>query len=186
MASPVVRTAPNELSNTAQSWKDIYGFRQGHKTFIKSDFYEGGSFADRVHSIVSERDPVEHGIMRPISVPRVFRPLSYGTGVPHRQNIDRFVKETGVKGAKGFDLGKGFEKMTFDIIGDLVFDETFGGVESFEPHPWISITLGALSQGALADVFKRFPNLAKVFLALFPGKIKKLTEQTRQNEDLAF
>ncbi|KAL4978762.1 benzoate 4-monooxygenase cytochrome P450 [Aspergillus desertorum] len=184
---PVVRTAPNELSfNTAQSWKDIYGFRQGHKTFIKSDFYDGGSFADRVHSIVSERDPVEHGIMR--------RYLSHAFS-DHSlteqefliaKTIDRFVKETGVKGAKGFDLGKGFEMMTFDIIGDLAFGETFGGVESFEPHPWISITLGALSQGALADVFKRFPNLAKVFLALFPGKIKKLTEQTRQNEDLAF
>lgn len=59
---PVVRVAPNEVSfSSPSSWEDIYGFRPGHKTFIKSDFYDGGSFADQVHSIVSERDPVEHG-----------------------------------------------------------------------------------------------------------------------------
>ncbi|KAK2755487.1 hypothetical protein FQN54_006424 [Arachnomyces sp. PD_36] len=183
---PVVRTAPNELSfNTAQSWKDIYGFRQGHQTFIKSNFYDGGSFADRVHSIVSERDPVQHGIMR--------RYLSHAFS-DHSlseqefliaKTIDRFVQQTGVKGSEGFDLGKGFEMMTFDIIGDLAFGETFRGVETFEPHPWISITLGALSQGALADVFKRFPTVGTLINLFFPSKIQKLTEQTRQNEDLA-
>lgn len=55
-----------------------------------------------------------------------------------------------------------------------------------EPHPWISITLGALTQGALADVFKRFPTVATIFKLLFPGKLKALTAQTKQNEDLAF
>lgn len=64
-SGPVVRTAPNELSfNSAQSWKDIYDFRQGHLTFIKSEFYDGGSFADQCGSIVSERDPKVHGVMR--------------------------------------------------------------------------------------------------------------------------
>ncbi|KAJ5938880.1 hypothetical protein N7466_002014 [Penicillium verhagenii] len=37
--------------------------------------------------------------------------------------------------------------MTFDIIGDLAFGETFRGVETFEVHPWVAITLGALTQG---------------------------------------
>jgi hypothetical protein len=61
----VVRTAPNELSfSSAASWKDIHGFRQGHQAFIKSPFYDGGSFADVAHSIVSERDPVTHGKMK--------------------------------------------------------------------------------------------------------------------------
>ena len=45
--------------------------------------------------------------------------------------------------------------------------------------------MGALRQGALADTLKRFPMAAQLFLALFPGKIAKLTEETRQNEDLA-
>ncbi|KAM5465924.1 hypothetical protein MauCBS54593_006172 [Microsporum audouinii] len=183
---PVVRTAPNELSfNTAQSWKDIYGFRPGRQEFLKSDFYDGGSFADRVHSIVSERDPTEHGIMRRY-LSHAFSDHSLTEQEPLiARTIDRFVQQTGVKGAEGFDLGKGFEMMTFDIIGDLAFGETFRGVETFEPHPWISITLGALAQGALAEVFKRFPTSAAVMNFLYPSKIQKLTEQTRQNEQMA-
>ncbi len=54
-----------------------------------------------------------------------------------------------------------------------------------KPHPWISIAMGALRQGALADTLKRFPTAAQVFLAFFPSKIAKLTEETRQNENLA-
>ncbi|KAJ5945534.1 Short-chain dehydrogenase/reductase SDR [Penicillium verhagenii] len=183
---PVVRTAPNELSfNTAQSWKDIYGSRQGHQTFVKSDFYDGGSFADRVHSIVSERDPIEHGIMRRY-LAHAFSDQSLTEQEPLIANIiDRFVQQVGVKGSTGFDLGKGFEMMTFDIIGDLAFGETFRGVETFEVHPWVAITLGALTQGALADVFKRFPTVGTMLNLCFPSKIRKLTEQTRQNEELA-
>lgn len=63
---PVVRIAPNELSfNSAQSWKDIHDFNgPGKRSLIKSNFYEGGTFADQCGSIVSERDPDKHGRMR--------------------------------------------------------------------------------------------------------------------------
>ena len=56
------------------------------------------------------------------------------------QTIDAWVEgalERG-SGPKGFDIGKGYEMMTFDIIGDLAFGETFGGVETgrgFPAHP---------------------------------------------------
>jgi cytochrome P450 len=129
-----VRTAPNELSfNSPQSWKDIYGFRQGHKTFIKSDFYDGGSFAGRgVHSIVSERDVDAHGQMRRyLSHAFSDRSLTEQEDTISR-TIDAWIEgalERG-SGKKGFNMGKGFEMMTFDIIGDLAFGETFGGVET--------------------------------------------------------
>jgi cytochrome P450 len=128
-----VRTAPNELSfNSAQSWKDIYGFRQNHKTFIKSDFYDGGSFTGRgVHSIVSERGVDEHAQMRRyLSHAFSDRSLSEQEELIAK-SIDKFVGKLGAAGAKssGFDIGKGYEMMTFDIIGDLAFGETFGGLE---------------------------------------------------------
>ncbi|KAL2829477.1 benzoate 4-monooxygenase cytochrome P450 [Aspergillus cavernicola] len=183
---PVVRTAPNELSfNSAQGWKDIYGFRPGHQPFIKSPFYDGGSFADRVHSIVSERDPAAHGTMRRF----LSHAFSEGSLIEQEQlisgTIDRFVEQVGIKGAVGFDLSKGFEMMTFDVIGDLAFGETFGGVETFVPHGWISIALGALTKGALVDCFGRFPLLGSIFLTLFPGKMQALIAETKQNEQLA-
>lgn len=48
------------------------------------------------------------------------------------ETVDKFIKAAGRRGsnAGGFDMGKGLEMMTFDIIGDLAFGETFGGVES--------------------------------------------------------
>jgi cytochrome P450 len=57
--------------------------------------------------------------------------------------------------------------------------------ETGKPHPWIDIAMGALTQGALADMFKRFPGIATMFMPLFKSKIKKLTEDTRINEEFA-
>ncbi|PVH97982.1 putative cytochrome P450 [Periconia macrospinosa] len=181
---PVVRTAPNELSfNTAKSWKDIYDFRQGHQTFVKSDFYEGGSFADQCGSIVSERDVNRHSKMR--------RDLSHAfsqrslteqealiSGV-----VDDFITQLGLVGAAGVNIVDWFTMATFDIIGDLAFGETFSGIKSAQKHPWIARIEGAMMQGALADCFKRFPWLAKMVLALFPGKIQDIIKDTKINED---
>jgi cytochrome P450 len=132
----VVRTAPNELSfNSAQSWKDIYGSRQGHKTFTKSDFYDGGSFAWRgVHSIVSERDVETHGHMRRY-LWHAFsdRSLTEQEDIISR-TIDQWVEGAHKRGSgeKGFNIAKGYQMLTFDIIGDLAFGEPFGGVETGE------------------------------------------------------
>lgn len=138
LSGPVVRTAPNELSfNSAQSWKDIYGFRQGHKPFIKSDFYDGGSFAGRgVHSIVSERDVDAHGQMRKyLSHAFSDRSLSEQEEMIAR-TITKFVDLAGERGQHkgGWDIGKAYEMMTFDIIGDLAFGEPFGGLEEGMYH----------------------------------------------------
>ncbi|OTB02487.1 hypothetical protein M426DRAFT_322583 [Hypoxylon sp. CI-4A] len=189
---PIVRIAPGELSfNSAQSFKDIYGFRQGHKTFIKSDFYDNGSFASHgVHSIVSERDPGVHGQMRKL-LSHAFSASSLGEQEELIAiTIDRFVEVVRSRWCDsgsdaGFDIGKAYEMMTFDIIGDLAFGETFQALERTEPHPWIAITLGALTQGALVDTFKRFPILGDIVQVVMPGKLRKLMADTKRNEDMA-
>ena len=50
------------------------------------------------------------------------------------KTIDKFIERVGKKGnaPKGFDIGKSFEIMTFDIIGDLAFGQNFGGMERGE------------------------------------------------------
>lgn len=45
--------------------------------------------------------------------------------------------------------------------------------------------MGALTQGALADVFKRFPTFAGILMVVIGGKIKKLMEETATNEEYA-
>lgn len=128
-----MRIAPNELSfNSPTSWKDIYSIRQGHKPFIKSDFYDGGSFASRgVHSIVSERDVDAHAEMRRYLSPAFSDRALSEQETLISQSIDKFV-DLLVTREDGYDIGKGYEMLTFDIIGDLTFGETFGAIESGE------------------------------------------------------
>ncbi|KAI3316790.1 benzoate 4-monooxygenase cytochrome P450 [Xylariaceae sp. AK1471] len=183
---PVIRVAPNEVSfNTAGSWKDIYASRHSQRTFIKSEFYDGGSFAGRgVHSIVSEREVDIHAEMRRyLSSAFSDRALNEQEDLIS-QSVDNFVNLLRER-PENYDITKGFEMLTFDIIGDLAFGESFGAVESAEPHPWITIILGALKQGALVDVLKRFPTVGKILAVLLHYQIKRLTTDTRSNEDLA-
>jgi len=130
---PVVRTAPNELSfNSVSSWQDIYGFRVGHKPFIKSEFYDGGSFADQAHSIVSERDPVVHGKMRKY-LSHAFSDRSL-KAQEHlvSEVVDLFIAKLGERGtnAEGTNMVMWYNLCTFDIIGSLAFGESFEGVQS--------------------------------------------------------
>ncbi|KAI6084939.1 benzoate 4-monooxygenase cytochrome P450 [Hypoxylon rubiginosum] len=181
---PVVRIAPNELSfNTSQSWKDIYGFRQSLKPFVKSDFYDGGSFADQAHSIVSERDPKDHRQMRKyLSNAFSERSLADQESLI-AEIIDRFIVQIGgERGRQGVNMVQWFNMLTFDVIGSLAFGETFKGVETGRTHEWISLVTGALKQGALADTMKRFPLLAEVIKRLMPGKIEKLVQETKVHE----
>ncbi|TRX98022.1 hypothetical protein FHL15_001232 [Xylaria flabelliformis] len=98
--------------------------------------------------------------------------------------IDRFVDHLPTRG-DGYDICKGYQMLTFDIIGDLAFGEAFGAIDSPEPHQWISVTLGALTQGALIDVFNRFPTLGKLLAVIFHRQIKQLTIDTSRNENMA-
>lgn len=130
---PVVRTSPDELSfSSVGSWKDIYGFRPGVRTFIKSGFYDGGSFADQAYSIVSERDPVTHGKMRK-DLSHAFSDRSLkGQESLINEVIDELIVQLGIyaSGEQGADIVMWFNLATFDIIGSLAFGESFGGLKS--------------------------------------------------------
>jgi cytochrome P450 len=97
---------------------------------VKSDFYEGGSFADQCGSIVSERDPVVHGRMRrDLSHAFSQKSLSEQEFIIARV-IDRFIEKIQQSNGEELDIVKWFTMATFDIIGDLAFGETFNGIET--------------------------------------------------------
>ena len=55
--------------------------------------------------------------------------------------VDRFIEMIGRIGAsqEGLDITKWYHMLTFDIIGDLAFGETFRGIESGELKIYISV-----------------------------------------------
>ncbi|KAI0533243.1 cytochrome P450 [Xylaria digitata] len=187
---PVVRVAPNDLVfNTAQSWQDIYGFRQGHRTFIKGKFYEGGVFSGRgVTSIDTERNPQRHANMRRLLANAFSMTSLTEQEELIRSSIDRFIdvfKAKTIEQGRAFDVTKGYERMTFDIIGDLAFGEPFGALETETPHPWIASLLSSLNKGALNETSKRFPTVAKVAAFVFHKQLAKLLEAATQNAEYA-
>lgn len=125
---PAVRISPNEVSfSSAQSWIDIYAPRKGEE-FIKSPFYDGGNFADKAHSIVSERDPVKHAKMRKF-LARAFSDQSLREqeqiidGVIHLL-VDRVGEISKVEG--GVDLTRWFNLMTFGRVSISYLSRTKG------------------------------------------------------------
>ena len=125
--------APNELSfSSAQSWKDIYGQRKGHATFVKSAFYDGGNFANQAHSVVSEREPAKHAEMRKYLSnafsDRSLKEQEYLVSCI----VDKFVSEIERRGSspKGVNMTLWFNLMTFDVVGKLAFGRYFGGLDS--------------------------------------------------------
>ncbi|KAF2677430.1 benzoate 4-monooxygenase cytochrome P450 [Lentithecium fluviatile CBS 122367] len=180
---PVVRTAPNELSfSTPEAWRDIYGQRNGHQTFTKTAFYDGGSFANQASSIVTERDPSKHRNMRKY-LANAFSDRSLKdqehliAGV-----IDAFVEQIGHHGRDKINLMTWFNLMTFDVIGELAFGKSFGGVDSGKVHEWIAIVLASMGQASFSDTLARFPLLGKIYMRIRPGWLKSLTEGSKTHE----
>ncbi|KAI0418208.1 benzoate 4-monooxygenase cytochrome P450 [Xylaria grammica] len=185
-----VRTAPNEVSfSSAQSWADIYGVRPGHKTFIKGNFYDGGSFAGiGTASIISERKPEAHRNMRD------YLSNAFSDRAITKQEatvaslVDKFIQRVGELGSQreSLNMMTTLQSLTFDITGSLSLGASFGALERDKPHPWISISINAMMQGEIIDVLNRFPILLKVVPVVMARKLKTLTEDTKKNEQFAF
>lgn len=55
--------------------------------------------------------------------------------------IDRFIEMVGKTGAshEGLNMTEWFNILTFDIIGELAFGESFGGIQSGELRTYIGV-----------------------------------------------
>lgn len=160
----VVRIAPNELSfATVQSYKDIYGHAtKGRQPFLKSAFYDNGG----TPAIVSTRDPADHSKQRR-SLASAFsaKSLREQEHIVHKY-FDLFLTQMAKLGGpstEGIDATEAFEWVTFDIIGDLAFGESFDAVANGKTNFWVSVILGSLWFGNIVGLQKRLP-IIKLFI----------------------
>lgn len=126
----MVRIAPNELSFAgAKAFKDIYN-QTGEATFVKSTFYKTSNF--EASDIIGESDVQVHANMRRLWA-RGFsaQALQQHEDLEQRY-VDLAIKQMGQhgQGPAGIDIVSWFNFMTFDIIGELVFGESFGATAS--------------------------------------------------------
>ncbi|KAJ5113438.1 hypothetical protein N7456_001972 [Penicillium angulare] len=157
---PIVRIAPNELAfSEADAWKDIYGHRVGSAY--------GAEEMDKYHTFyrtkgevlsISSGDREYHGRLR--------RQLAYGfseRALREQEDIigsyvsllvrrlhehcvepDRKDPVTGLAATAKLDMKKWYNWTTFDVIGDLVFGESFGNLERAKEDPWVEAINGSI------------------------------------------
>ena len=184
-AGPVVRYAPNEVSfNTSSSLRDIYGFRKGHKKFLKSPFYDQGKFLGEASSIITERDPDRHAVWR--------KQLSTAFSERSMRDVEHVVSTTVDKlvgrlrdtigGPAGVDIDPLFNMVTFDIIGHMALGVEFGCLTNGRLHDWAVFLNAGVRMMSVRDTMLKFPWLGKIACWLLSDRISKMLQQQHKHE----
>ncbi|TLD09770.1 hypothetical protein PspLS_11616 [Pyricularia sp. CBS 133598] len=171
----IVRIAPNRLAvDGSIGWADIYGHRPGGS---ETEFRKLHGFFGPTpdHTIIAAPNREEHRRQR--------RALAHAFSdtAMHEQEpvityyvdllINRISEE--VRSGKTSDMIKWFNYVSFDIIGDLSFADSFNALQSREGHPWISNMFNGIKGGSINRFIKySFPALAPLALLDLTGAVK--------------
>ncbi|KAF7950057.1 hypothetical protein EAE96_007359 [Botrytis aclada] len=157
-----VRFAPDEVSFiTAQAWRDIYG--HGHKQLPK---YQNS--AANPLDIISAND-VDHSRYRK-AMSHAFSAKGLQAQEPIlKKYVDKLITklEHEAKSRSPVDMVKWYNFTTFDLIGDLAFGQSFGGLENSQYHFWVSTifdSVRVLTFVKLKDVYPMLFQLVNPFI----------------------
>lgn len=74
-----------------------------------------------------------------------------------------------IKGTEGVaDMVKWYNWTTFDIIGDLVYGETFDCLKNSEYHPWLAVVLQNIRLSSYVALMERYPSFKALVMAMLP------------------
>jgi cytochrome P450 len=183
----VVRTAPDELSFiNAQAWKDIYGHaanrgRGGHP--IKHPRrYERQPNAGMSLILASGE---EHTRMR-----RMFSPAFSDRALKQQepvfmkyvnQLVEKFREGIAADADRKFDMVRMWNFATFDIMGDLTFQEPLHMLENAEYDPWVQNIFSSVKMGNRFFIGRNYPLFWKFFMVVMGSTIRKISAKHLQH-----
>jgi len=89
-------------------------------------------------------------------------------------HIDRFIQGLADNATKGpLDMMTWFVWLTFDIIGDLSFGESFGCLEKQDYHPWIKAIRVNIERSPWFQALGYYPSVLKMLLRNLPPSVEK-------------
>ncbi|KAJ8113161.1 hypothetical protein ONZ43_g5216 [Nemania bipapillata] len=182
---PIVRVSPNELSfGSVESWKAIYGHSTAghHPTPIKAPFYDIFGAGFKSLCIGSERNPAKHNEMRKMLSAAFSQRSLLEQEATVSSAIDEFVRVIGEEGGPytpGINMTKWNEMISFDILGEMAFGESFHSVENRKPHFWSEIIEEHLYLITLADNLSRIGALATAFKWFIPSRMVVQNQNSR-------
>lgn len=172
----VVRYAPDAMSfTTGQAWKTIYG--HGHGQFPK---YMSNQQLEPQSNILSADDANHARIRR--GVAHAFAPRSLAEQEPMVHSfVDLLVRKLSdvAESRVPVEIGRWFHIASFDIIADLTFGESLGGLENNSLHHVVESVLLFIERGkklfVINDLLGPLAWLARPVIA--PGVEKGFMDQ---------
>ena len=172
--SDVVRSSPDELSFIGPgAWKDIYGLRPGRPHIQKDLALHVG-----VEGIITANDADHSRQRRTMShafSEKALREQEYLL----KSHINILIEQCRAreKDESKINLSDWFKYLTFDIIGDLSFGESFDCLQKSDYHPYIACLMESLEFIVFTSVTMRFPPVDVLLTTLsriyIPDSIKK-------------
>lgn len=169
---PIVRVAPDELSFIeASAWNDIYGIKSG-KSFIRDPKWYANLTESQDDIIVANE--AGHARFRKIFSPFFSDKSLRQNEVVITKNIDLLMEklQAQIKDTDGVaDMVKWYNWATFDIIGDLIYGESFDCLKNAEYHPWLAVVLQNIRLSSYVALMERYSFLKKPIMSLLPKSL---------------
>ncbi|KAH7174694.1 cytochrome P450 [Fusarium flagelliforme] len=173
----IVRISTNELSfRSPTAFKDIYNHVSKDKpVFPKSDYMYMRDPSVKRHDIVFVKDPHDHRAQRK-TLSHAFSAKALRDNEESVQThvkllLDRLEHRAG-PGSDGANMCDVFNWLTFDIIGDLTFGESFNSVSNWEASIWVSLILSFLYQATFMPLLNRLGIPLSLFENIIPKSMK--------------
>ena len=174
----VVRYSPNHVSfaNPA-AFKELLNNKPGRGQLMK-DPKVYSTITSGAHSILSVPSDADHSRYR--------RLLSHGFSEKAMreqesvvmQYVDLLIQRLHEYSKNGpQDMVAWYNWTTFDLIGDLTFNESFDCLEKATYDPWIAFVFSNVKAGAILSGLKLFPFIDFLINKLFGKQINEKKEQ---------
>ncbi|KAI0530209.1 isotrichodermin C-15 hydroxylase [Xylaria digitata] len=173
----VVRVTPDSLSYTcSQAWSDIYAWKQSSQNGnLPKDpkFYVK---APDSHDTISSAGDADHRRLRRIQAHAFSEKAIMLQEQYLQQYTEKFVKclrNEASQNSGVVDLAKWVNFLTTDVIGDLSFGESFGGLDTGRLHPWLDTLFTTLKTFTFIREILRLPSLIiNAALSCIPQKMR--------------
>jgi len=171
----VFRMSPNEIAVDGDpGWEDVFGFRRsGKEDFARdSDFFDQTTKqGQEVESSIFLTDRAGHSRQRRILSHAFSQSAMYEQEPLIKKYVDLLMSRLGDFAASGeaIDIVRWFNYITFDIIGELTYGESFGCLSTREMHPWVALIFDHVRSGEIITFCKRY-TITRSLINLILGK----------------
>lgn len=179
----IVRVAPDELSfiNPA-AWSEIYGSSGGGvKALIRDPKWYANLTEGQDDIIVANE--VDHSRFRKLLSPGLSEKSLRDNEHLIHNNISLLL--TRLKGQMQtygtVDMVKWYNFTTFDVIGDLVYGESFGCLQNSDYHPWLGVVLQNFKLSSYVALMERYSFVKKLVMIMLS---KDLMEKRNMHLDV--